>query len=321
MPGLVGFSGEHRPVAARRWCGRAKSGTIVAMPPLLSAAELDDLARSPGDQLRAALDGAPADAATGLFARLERSYRNFIGGFHQFTAAVREYVLEHHGHAALAAVDAAAFDALVRGAADAALRAIPDDGPARFRACLDAGDTAGAFAVFADLEDALRVVHDLAAEQVAACLSQVYRAFGVDEVEACIRHCGERTLLGWMPDDLARPAEARVRQWSRMMLGNFATIRVDETDDAFVITQDPCGTCTRQILAGRYEPPDGLAVVAEPHAITWNRGNVPIYRTHVAVMHDLMPLERIGTRWPAITCPEGAGTGPCRVVLYKDAAP
>jgi hypothetical protein len=104
-----------------------------------------------------------------------------------------------------------------------------------------------------------------------------------------------------------------------MMLGNFATIRVDETDDAFVITQDPCGTCTRQIQAGCYEGEGAYAIVAERHPITWDRGGVPVYRTHVAVMHDLVPLERIGERWPEISCPEGAGTGPCRIVLRKRA--
>jgi hypothetical protein len=233
---------------------------------------------------------------------------------------VREYVLEQHGHPALGALDEAAFLALVRAVPSAQLSPVPEDGGARFRTRLDDGDQAGAVAVFEEVERALRAVHDLASEQVAACLSHVYRTFGVDELEACIRHCGDRTLLGWMPADLARPAEVRVRQWARMMLGNFATIRVDETDDAFVITQTPCGTCTRQVLAGRYAGPDGLAIVTEPHRITWDRGGVPVYRTHVAVMHDLMPLERIGERWPEITCPDGAGTGPCRVVLRKRAA-
>jgi hypothetical protein len=48
-----------------------------------------------------------------------------------------------------------------------------------------------------------------------------------------------------------------------------------------------------------------------------HHGDVPVYRTHVAVMHDLMPLERIGTRWPEITCPQGVSGGECTVVLRK----
>jgi hypothetical protein len=30
-----------------------------------------------------------------------------------------------------------------------------------------------------------------------------------------------------------------------------------------------------------------------------------------------MPLERIGTRWPEITCPQGVAGGECTVVLRK----
>jgi hypothetical protein len=289
------------------------------VPPLLTDAELAELARTPAAQLRLAIETGTTDDAVAVFTRLERSERAFIRGFHDFTAAVREYVLDRHDHAALGALDEAAFAALVHAAGASPLRPVPDDGAARVRACLDAGRPEAAMDVFAAVQHGLQVVHDAASEQVAACLGHVYRTFGVDELEACIRHCGARTLLGWMPDDLARPPTARVRQWSRMMIGNFATIRVEETDDAFVITQDPCGTCTRQLLAGRYDGPDALAIVTEPHRITWDRGGVPVYRTHVAVMHDLMPLERIGERWPEISCPVGTGTGPCRVVLRKDA--
>ncbi|HEV8299051.1 MAG TPA: hypothetical protein VGQ20_17210 [Acidimicrobiales bacterium] len=297
------------------------------MPPLLTAAELTDLGKPPADQLRDAVATQTTDDAVRTFARLERGYRNFIDGFHEFTAATREYVLGAHGFAALGALDRDAFRAAVRSAwrvetaPDSAALDTSKDHAGPFRAALEANDIAGALAVFAALEADLRTIHDVAAEQVAACLSAVYRAFGVDELEACIRHCGDRTLLGWMPDDLARPAEVRIRQWARMMLGNFASIRVEETDDAFVITQDPCGTCSRQVLAGRYDEPDGFAVVVEPHRITWDRGGVPVYRTHVAVMHDLMPLERIGQRWPEISCPQGLDAGPCRVVLRKKPGP
>ena len=175
----------------------------------------------------------------------------------------------------------------------------------------------GAFVAYDVYYALVRDLHDVAVGRPAAALSHVYRTFGVDELEACIRLCGDKSLLNWMPHDIARPAHVRVIQWARMMSGNFAEITVDETDDAFVITQNPCGTCRRQVLDGCYEPPIDFAVVTEAHAITWNRGNVPVYRTNVEVMHDRMPLERIGTRWPEITCPQGVQGGECTVVLRK----
>jgi hypothetical protein len=292
--------------------------------------QLDAFAAPPAAHLATVIATGTVDEAVAAFARHERSYRNFVDGFHAFVAAIQEFVLTHHGDAAVAALDRHAFRAVLADAVDRGLERHHLDDTATaggladaFRTLLEAGKPDEARAVFARFEESMRVVHDIAVGQVAACLTHVYRTYGVDALEACIRHCGDRTLLGWMPHDLARPAHERVGQWARMMVANFASVHIDETDDAFVITQDPCGTCTRQIQAGRYAGPDGYAVVHERHPITWGRGEVPIYRTHVAVMHDLMPRERIGRSWPEITCPEGLGTGACRIVLRKtsDAAP
>jgi hypothetical protein len=286
--------------------------------------ELDALAQSPRAQMAAAVESVSPGDVSAVFARLTKSFRGFIDGFSAFVTGITEYVHTTHGFAAAGALDASVFamslrEQVARGidARTLARAAEETDVVAGVRTRLEAGDRTGALAIYDDYEASVRVVHDLAVGRVAAALTHVYRTFGVDELEACLRLCGERTLLGWMPHDLARPARVRVAQWARMMSGNFASIRVEETDDAFVITQNPCGTCARQVLDGCYAPPIDYAVVTESHALTWQRGDVPVYRTHVAVMHDLIPFERIGTRWPEITCPVGVSGGPCTVVLRK----
>jgi hypothetical protein len=60
--------------------------------------------------------------------------------------------------------------------------------------------------------------------------------------------------------------------------------------------------------------------VREKHPLSFNRGDVPVYRTHVAVLHYLVPLEQRGVPWPVIECPAGPAPGPCRLLLYKDPA-
>jgi hypothetical protein len=285
--------------------------------------ELAALARTPRDQFADACATLPTDEAVAVFTRLARSFRNFIDGFSAFGAGVAEYVRETHGFDAASALDAAVFksglrELAARGVDPATIADLADaDTAAIVRGRLLVGDHAGALEAYDLYEARVRDLHDIGVGRPAAALSHVYRTFGVDALEACIRLCGDKSLLNWMPHDVVRPAHVRVIQWARMMSGNFAEIRVDETDDAFVITQNPCGTCGRQVLDGCYAPPIDFAVVTEPHAITWQRGDVPVYRTHVAVMHDLMPLERIGTRWPEITCPRGVQGGECTVVLRK----
>lgn len=293
------------------------------MSRLFTDDELADLARPFAEQFARALDAGDPGATVELARRIERSYRNFVDGFDAFVGAGTEWVVREHGHdgatgLARALFHATALDTARRGADPALLeQAVQGSNLPAVEAAVRAGDREGALGAYAQLEDALRVLHDLGVDRVAAMLTFVYRSYGVDALEACLRHCGDRTLLGWMPKDLARPIRDRIVQWARLDLANFTRITIEETDDAFVIMQDPCGTCSRQIAAGCYGEPLDFAVVTEAHPITWGRGDTPVYRSHVAVMHDLMPNERVGESWPHIECPAGLGTGACRKVLRK----
>lgn len=295
------------------------------MTALFTRAELDGLAVAPAEQFAAAVERGDTDQTLALFDRLERSYRNFVDGFDAFAAAIHEWTLSTHGFDALTELlrterTTTTIDAARRGVSEEHVHDVVSPGRWRdaVRERLDANDSDGARAVFARLESSMRIVHDNACVRAVAALSYVYRAWGVEGLEASIRHAGERTLLSFMPHDLARGPAERIKQWSRMMLGNFASITVDEHDDRFVITQNPCGTCTRQVTDGCYAPPVDLAVVREKCPLTFGQGDMPVYRTHVAVMHYLQPLERIGVVWPAIECPAGVSDGPCRVTIYKD---
>jgi hypothetical protein len=160
--------------------------------------------------------------------------------------------------------------------------------------------------------------HDRGLDAVCAQITHVYRTHGIDVLEQSIRAVGEKTLLAWMPKDIERPPEVRIRTWAAMLHGNFAEFTIAEDDARFVITQDPCGSCGRQLECGAFPGPLEHATVSEVHPITFERGNVPVYRTHVAVMHFLMPTERLGVPWPVVACPRGSVPGPCRITLYKD---
>ena len=267
--------------------------------------------------MRAALACGGAEAAR-CCARLDRSYQDFEQGFRAWIAAILAFLVERRGaDAAAQAVDAAEVLAAAQRHGVAA-----GDRP---DAPVDESELAGLepaalLARFDALERRRRASHDLYHDWVTALLSHVYRAHGVDELEACLRFAGERTLLRWMPRDLAQPAEQRVRRWAGMLLGNFASIRVEEDAEKFSICQQRCGSCGRQLEAGAYGQPPRFAIVSERHPITFNRGGVPVYRTHVAVMHYLIPLERGGVPWPVVECPGGEAPGPCRLLIYKDPA-
>ena len=288
---------------------------------LLSTEELAKLSQPPRADLVEALADGP-ETAVEVFRRIDRAYRNFIDGFGAWIATTQRFVADRYGIEGLAQVvsaDDAYRSALLHGLTDedVAGRHQTDRADAIIQLIAD-GDPEAALAAFDALEASYRRIHDVERDRVASVLSQVYRAWGPDVLEESIRFSGEETLLGWMPHDVARPAEVRVRQWAAMQKGNFANITVTETDDAFTITLHPCGTCGRQVSDGCYGENLDLAVVAEDHPLTFGQGPAPIYRTHVAVMHFVVPMERTGVPWPVIQCPKGLDAEPCRVVLFKD---
>jgi hypothetical protein len=288
-------------------------------------ADLAALCRTPRQELVDSLDDAEAaEAAEAVITSIVRAYRDQIAGSRSWTACVLAYIDERHGREGLARAVAATsrfYGALASiGSRPGDTEAVVDDVDVvdRVAALVRSGDTDAALAAFDRYEEACRCLQDTYCDWLSSLLSDVYRAWGPDELEALHRYCAERTLLPWMAVDIRNAPEKRLVRWARMLKSHFSVIRLQEDDEKFVLVQDPCGTCARQILEGRYEPPVDLAVVAEKHAVTWGRGETPVYRTHVPVWHVVMARERLGVPWPVNRCPAGLGTGPCETLLYKD---
>jgi hypothetical protein len=284
--------------------------------------ELADLARPPEEQIDRLLAAVPAEAVGTWAASVERSWQGSVTGYHDWIAQTEAYLLERHGPAALSRlVPVTAHLAAVhpdREVAEAHGGGGAPSVPEALAADAAAGDLDGARARFGGWHAERRRLHDLYRDLLSAVLSDVYVTYGVDDLESALRYAGERTLLGWLPADVARPPEKRLVSWTRMLHGHFTRFTLEEDESKFTVVQDPCGSCTRQILQGRYGPPVSLAVVSEVDLPTPGRGDTPIYRAHVPVMHQSLPYPRLGVPWPVNLCPAGMGTGPCRILLYKD---
>ena len=289
------------------------------MTRLFTDDELARLARSPHQQVADALADGHLDALGTLAAALERSFVGTVAGTRNWIAHTFGFASHHDDPALLPGLVAATheFFAAYPDPTDA----LGGDEPSVVPAIVDAarrGEVAGALATFDALEARAREAQDALRDWLSALLSHVYRGHGVDTLELALRYSAERTLFDWMPTDMARAPEKRLPSWVRMLQGHFSALRIEEDDEKFTLVQDPCGTCTRQIEQGRYDPPLSLAVVAERHATTWGRGDTPIYRAHVPLWHVTLAEELVGVPWPVNRCPAGLGTGPCAVLLYKD---
>jgi hypothetical protein len=288
---------------------------------LLSQAELEDLARPPATQLARALDDGDADVVSEVYARLEGAFRTNLHSWRLWEEGTTSFLAVMPDTDGEGVPDVGAERMWLIGAVHGVQPADPIVVRQRHGEeirQLAARDRDACLGRYDEIEASFRRLHDAHRDWTSWLWSCVYRRGGPDALEACLRAVGGDSMMRWMARDLSESPVDRVREWSAVMLANLSTITVEELDDRFRIVQDPCGTCTRQLQSGCYAPPLDLAVVAEPHAITYGRGDMPVYRAHVAVMHELMPIERIGVRWPLVTCPATMGTGPCVIELLKD---
>jgi hypothetical protein len=292
-----------------------------AMTQLFSASELATLNEQPEPRFARLLARRPRSECLERFTRELRNHRRFIEGFQVWTDSIEHYLFDSPD----AAPDRPSWGPRLFHRAATAHRVTTADrtnlaaeAEAELRQAVLAEDHLAATQAYRHALDLLTRLHATGRDTVTLALSEVYRSRGPDALAQSLRQTGDLTLFRWMPTDLGREPRARAISWLELLRGNFAEAELFEEPDRFVIVQAPCGSCGRQIEQGGYEHPLDLAVVRGPHPLTWGTAGTPIYRTHVALMHFIVPIERIGVPWPLFQCPAGLRTDPCQVVIYKD---
>lgn len=172
-----------------------------------------------------------------------------------------------------------------------------------------------------DIHAACYAAETVRRDAVTALLTVVNERYGPTGLEDCLRHATELIWVPRMHADLRRPPEVRLRAWAeKMAVGHNGGVGIVEEPDRWVFTLDPCGSCGRQILDGRYSPPWNFGVVAGRHPVGFLRSDITVYQAHLAVAHTIVPTERLGTPWPAMLC-AGLAARPCELAIYKADAP
>ena len=299
-------------------------------PDALSPEELTRLVRGPHERLSEALVNlAPTEVASELL-RLLGLVRDIADLYARWSVVTLGWLHDRHGLGA-AALGAAVHELLPP---DALPRLTPGqlglvrdvfhgDGPvvaARATALAAGGDEAGLLAWWDEVSGACDLAEILRRDTVTAQLTLVNERYGPDGLEDCLRHAADLLWVPRMERDLAQPPLVRIRAWAeKMATGHHGSVTVTQHADRWVLTLDPCGSCRRQILGGRYAPPWDFGVVAPGHRVGFFRPDITVYQAHLAVAHTLVPIERRGAPWPAMAC-SGLGGGACELVIYRDPA-
>ncbi|MDJ0751780.1 MAG: hypothetical protein QNJ11_20010 [Woeseiaceae bacterium] len=232
------------------------------------------------------------------------------------------FIGDKYGHAA--ARDLMAFEELYgnyggwRGLDTPKIHTMMNEPDSVFGGMVDKGDIDGAYEFYLEVERGARDLHDFYRDQCTVMVTKIYEKWGVDVLDEALRWAYDKDWLPWYESVSAMPAKERIAKvLDFYSVANFGNITATEHEDRIHFTQDPCGSCGRQQRAGMSEAPWNFATIKEAHELSYNMGGNSVFRTHVAMMHHILPIETQGGPWPHKQCPRSA-FGVCEVDVYKD---
>ncbi|TDV56424.1 hypothetical protein [Actinophytocola oryzae] len=293
-----------------------------------SQAELDRMCRPPGQRLSDALrEGGPAEVKA-VYRLMENLIRDITDLYARWSAVTVGWLIDRHGYDGaarafpvhelwpsdgvphLTGTEAVMARDVLRG---------PDSATAAdFATLADTGDEDAIVLRWQEIHAASYTAETLRRDTVTALLTLVNDTYGTEGLEDCLRYATDVIWAPRMGADLARAPEDRLRSWAeKMSVGHNGGVTVVEEPDRWVFTLDPCGSCGRQILDGRYRDPWRFGVVRGRHPVGFLREDITVYQAHVAMAHTIVPIERVGAPWPAMRC-AGLAATPCELAIYRD---
>lgn len=236
-------------------------GADAAGARLCAQADLDAMCPTGIELVHEAIDSRDPALARATYDRVVEARRGLIDLMNDWVATTLRYLGEQHGAASVVGAlepdrwlelgqrTGLTLEQTVLGKDVLAGRG---DAAQRLQALVAAGDGAGAKDLWDAVEAATLKLHDYRIDWLTAVISHVYRTHGADALADALRLCAE---TDWWHDrmtgDLALLADPlqRVANWSFFLgVRNWGTVSVTETDGAFVIHHQVCGSCGRQEL-------------------------------------------------------------------------
>ena len=160
-------------------------------------------------------------------------------------------------------------------------------------------------------------LHDGAMFWVTGLQTYIYHNYGIDAVEKAEReaHTIEGKTVFKPPEET--DMRSRILFMAKSLRGHLQPLTIEEDDEKIVITMKPCGSGERIIEKGGYEA--GLAIVKDPHCITWGMKDFPIYCVHCPVM-EMLDIENTGDFQLVHLVSDPMRHGFCHFAFYKDPA-
>jgi len=206
---------------------------------------------------------------------------------------------------------------------------ISDATLAACRAAIASADRGSLNERLGEVREQLRAIHDSQAEWCWALLTLLRDELGEDRMDEVFR----RTQEPWVTARYEALGALTPQQIFELTIegmrghltgpNRVGQISVDEDEEKFVLSFDPCGSGGRmrrgdpsrgQLPAA--ERPDVFGVTTAAHDWSWGEADVCLYCAHCAVVNEILPIERLGAPMRVTDYPKHAD-GQCRWTIYK----
>lgn len=171
------------------------------------------------------------------------------------------------------------------------------------------------------------LIHDLYLHWVTALLSHVHEKFGEDAAVVACRDTARNFSIPFARKKAEITKEGGLRPWIEIIIDlwrqhtMYPGFRIEEDDEKFILTMNPCGSGGRLINMGAYDGALGYKKLKKAGPHTWGETDVPIYCSHCPWVHEIFPIQEVGQGgqlWVhAVPFPKKPGD-PCVYHIYKD---
>ncbi len=183
---------------------------------------------------------------------------------------------------------------------------------------IDAGDTEKARKLVNRMYGELLAMHDLETTMVTAAMSFIGKRFGDKVLEEALHE-----MLGSWVKQAARDyakvdsPKRQAQMFAYGLKGHGEPLTVEEDDEKFIFTMQPCGSGGKLVRQGSYGPPRDFYTVQKPQLMTYGKKDWPAYCAH-CIFHEIVGIEETGVPLFVLAPPDKPGEQPCQMLLYKN---
>lgn len=167
-------------------------------------------------------------------------------------------------------------------------------------------------------EDQFMPIHDFYVETLATIFNWAYTTYGDDALFEVLKGSAESQKSGFDSWE-EMSIEDFVRTTAFLAKSHMGGMTVEEDDEKFTLTSDPCGSGGRMMRAGEFDEGGKFVRVGKAQPQTFGMEGLPVYCAHCAVWNGIMTTEWYGQIQWAIDPPQKPDA-PCKMHIYKDKA-